>query len=261
MLKHVNLERPLVCFDLETTGVSPERDRIVEIGLVRVEPDGSRRAFRTLVNPEMPIPPQATAVHGISDADVHDAPSLAGVARELLVLLDGADLAGFNSIGFDAPLLENELRRVGVEFSLEGRRHVDAMRIFHRMEPRTLTAAYRKYCGKDLTEAHAALADVEATLEVLDAMVGRYEELGGDVGELHAISNPNEGRWVDRTRKFEWNDDGLAVFTFGKHRGKSLDEVARAWPDYLEWMLGKEFTDEVLTILREALDGKFPEKR
>lgn len=261
MLKHVNLERPLVCFDLETTGVSPERDRIVEIGLVRVEPDGTRKSYRTLVNPEMPIPPQATAVHGISDADVAGAPTLAGVARELIALFDGADLAGFNSIGYDAPLLENDLRRVGVEFSLEGRRHVDAMRIFHRMEPRTLVAAYLKYCGKDLTEAHAALADVEATLEVLDAMVERYEELPDDVAALHEISNPNEGRWVDRTRKLEWNDAGQAVFTFGKHGGKTLQEVARLAPDYLEWMLGKDFSAELLTILREALDGRFPEKK
>ncbi len=259
-MQHVNLDRPLVCFDLETTGVSVDRDRIVEIGLVRVEPDGSRRDYRTLVNPEMPIPPQASAVHGITDADVRDAPTLAAVAREVIDLFADADLAGFNSLSFDAPLLENELRRVGTEFSLSGRRHLDAMRIFHRMEPRTLVAAYQKYCGKDLTEAHAALADVEATLEVLDAMVDRYDDLSGEVDALHKLSNPNEGRFVDRSRKFEWNDDGQAVFAFGKHRGKPLAEIARQYPDYLEWMLGKDFPDEVVAILREALAGKYPEK-
>ena len=259
-MDHVTLDRPLVCFDLETTGTSTDRDRIVEIGMVRVETDGTRRDYRTLVNPEMPIPPGASAVHGITDADVREAPVLAAVAREIIDMFEDADLAGFNSVNFDTPLLENELRRVGVDFSLEGRRHLDAMRIFHRMEPRTLVAAYRKYCGKDLTEAHAALADVEATLDVLDAMVARYDELSGDVSELHKISNPNEGRWVDRSRKFEWDDDGSAVFAFGKHQGKPIAQIARQYPDYLEWMLGKDFSDEVTGILREALQGKFPEK-
>ncbi|MBU1073553.1 3'-5' exonuclease, partial [bacterium] len=191
---------------------------------------------------------------------VREAPLLAAVAREIIDMFEGADLAGFNSVGFDAPLLENELRRVGTDFSLAGRRHLDAMRIFHRMEPRTLEAAYRKYCGKDLTEAHAALADVEATLEVLDAMVARYDELSGDVTALHEVSNPDEGRWVDRSRKFEWDDDGNAVFAFGKHGGRPLAQIARQHPDYLTWMLGKDFSDEVSGILRDALQGRFPEK-
>lgn len=259
-MEHLNLTRPLVCFDLETTGTSVDRDRIVEIGLVRVEPDGSRREYRTLVNPEMPIPAGAAAVHGIHDADVRDAPRLIDVAPEITAFFEDADLAGFNSVGFDAPLLENELRRVGVDFSLQGRRHLDAMRIFHRMEPRTLVAAYAKYCGKDLTEAHAALADVQATLDVLDAMVARYDELSGDVDELHKVSNPNEGRYVDRTRKFEWDEHGRACFTFGKHGGKPLQDVAQQYPDYLEWMLGKDFSDEVAGILRKALEGEYPEK-
>jgi DNA polymerase III subunit epsilon len=260
MLKNLDLQRALVCFDLETTGTSPDRDRIVEIGLVRVEPDGARRSYRTLVNPGMPIPPPATAVHGISDDDVRDAPTLAAVAAEIVGLFEGADLCGFNSIGFDAPLLETELRRVGAALDLAGRRHLDAMRIFHAMEPRTLTAAYRKYCGKDLAGAHAALADVEATLEVLDAMVGHYDELSGDVDDLHRLSNPNEGRFVDRTRKFEWDDLGRACFTFGKHQGRPLEEIARTTPGYLSWMLGNDFSDEVRTILSDALVGRFPAK-
>lgn len=260
MLKNLDLKRALVCFDLETTGTSPDRDRIVEIGLVRVEPDGARRSFRTLVNPEMPIPAPATAVHGISDDDVRDAPVLAAVAPGIVALFEGADLCGFNSVGFDAPLLEAELRRAGTPIELAGRRHLDAMRIFHAMEPRTLTAAYRKYCGKDLTDAHAALADVEATLEVLDAMVGCYEELSGDVDDLHRVSNPNEGRFVDRTRKFEWDDEGRACFTFGKHQGRPLEEIARTTPGYLSWMLGNDFSDEVRKILSDALLGRFPTK-
>lgn len=259
-MQHLRLERPLVCFDLETTGTSVDRDRIVEIAMVRVEPSGERRSYRTLVNPGMPIPPGATAVHGITDDDVRGAPAFAEITGEVTRMLDGADLCGFNSIGFDAPLLEAELRRAGSDYTTEGRRHLDAMRIFHRMEPRTLTAAYRKYCGKDLTDAHAALADVEATLEVLDAMVARYDELTGEVDALHRLSNPNEGRYVDRTRKFEWDDSGRAVFAFGKHAGRALEDVARQTPDYLSWMLGKDFGPEVDKILREALAGRFPEK-
>ena len=259
-MHNLTLDRPLVAFDLETTGVMVERDRIVEIALVRVELDGSRRTFRSLVNPEVPIPPGATAVHGISDDDVRDAPTLAALAGEVVAFLDGADLAGFNSVRFDAPLLENELRRVGCEVSFADRRHLDAFSIFCRMEPRTLTAAYAKYCGKDLTDAHSALADVEATLEVLDAQVGLYDELPATSSELHAYCNPDEGKYVDRSRKFIWNDDGKAAFAFGKYRDMTLEQVKAENSGYLEWMLGKDFADDVVKILRDALDGRFPSR-
>ncbi len=259
-MQNLKLDRPLVAFDLETTGVHVERDRIVEIALVRVETDGSRRTFRSLVNPEVPIPPQASAVHGITDDDVRDAPVLAALAGEVVAFLDGADLAGFNSARFDAPFLENELRRVGCDVSFEGRRHLDAFRIFTRMEPRTLTAAYAKYCGKDLTDAHSALADVEATLEVLDAQIARYDEVPETSAELHAFCNPDEGKWVDRGRKFFWTDDGQAAFAFGKYKDMTLEQVKAENAGYLEWMLGKDFSDEVMQILRRALDGDFPKK-
>lgn len=260
-MKHLKLDRPLVCFDLETTGTSLERDRIVEIGLVRVEPDGTRREFRSLVNPDMPIPLPATAVHGITDEDVATAPHLENLVDEIRELLTNADLSGFNSISFDLPIMENELKRVGLEIDLQSARHLDAMRIFHKMEPRTLTAAYKKFCGTDLTDAHSALADVNATLDVLDAMVGFYEELSDDPEELHKLSNQNSGRWVDRSRKFIWNDDGQACFSFGKYRDRTLKDVVSENPGYLEWMLGKDFSDEIMTILRNALDRKFPEKK
>ena len=260
-MENLKLERPLVCFDLETTGTSIDRDRIVEIGLVRVEPDGSRRTFRTLVNPEMPIPPAASAVHGITDADVRDAPLLAAVAREILALFDGADLAGFNSVGFDAPLLEADLRRVGTTLDLAGRRHLDAMRIFHPMEPRTLTAAYRKYCGKDLVDAHAALADVEATLEVLDAMVARYEELRGDVDDLHGFCNPDEGRCVDRGRA---SSSGTTTATRSSPSASTRASPSRRSPGRspTTWSgcWATDFSDEVRTILSDALRRRFPTK-
>jgi DNA polymerase III subunit epsilon len=260
-MKHLKLDRPLVCFDLETTGVSVERDRIVEIGMVRVEPDGSRRTYRSLVNPDMPIPPQATAVHGISDEDVAGAPRLENIGDEIFAMLEGADLAGFNSISFDMPFLENELKRVGLTADLRSGRHLDAMRIFHKMEPRTLSAAYRKFIGGDLTDAHSALADVEATLDVLDAMVGHYEDLTDNPDELHKLCHQNDGCWVDRSRKFIWNDKGQACFAFGKYRDRTIKDVVAENSGYLEWMLGKDFSDEIMQILRNALEGKFPEKK
>jgi DNA polymerase-3 subunit epsilon len=261
-VRHLKLTRPLTFFDLETTGVDPDNDRIVQLALIRVEPDGARTTWETLVNPQRPIPPQATAVHGITDADVKDQPTFAGVMKRVEAMLAGSDLAGYNSIRFDGPLLQAELRRAGSELDLRGARHLDALVVFRLMEPRNLTAAYRKYCGKDLVDAHSALADTEATLEVLDAQVAFYDAVPDDVDALHALCNPDEGRFVDRGRKFVWNEDGRAVFTFGKHNGEVLDDVAadRGKRGYLEWMLGKDFNEEVKGILREALAGVFPRR-
>ncbi len=257
-MKNLRLDRPLVCFDLETTGVNVDRDRIVEIAMVRIEPDGGRRSFRTLVNPGMPIPPQASAVHGITDDDVAESPAFAQIVGEVSALFEGADLAGFNSTRFDLPLLQAELGRAGCAIDFSGRRHLDAFRIFTLMEPRTLTAAYAKYCGGELTDAHSALADVEATIAVLDAQLAHYPDLPHDPDELHRLCNPDEGRFVDGSRKFVWDEQGRAVFTFGKHRDRALEDIATEAPDYLRWMLGKDFSDEVTTILREALAGRFP---
>jgi DNA polymerase-3 subunit epsilon len=261
-MKHLRLTRPLTFFDLETTGVDPENDRIVQIALIRVEPGGARQTFETLVNPGCPIPPQATAVHGITDEEVRAQPPFAAIRGDVERLLTGSDLAGYNSIRFDAPLLMNELRRAGSELDIGGARHLDAMVIFRTMEPRNLTAAYRKYCGKDLVNAHSALADTEATLEILDAQVAFYDAVPDDVDALHVLCNPDEGRFVDRGRKFVWNDEGQAVFTFGKHQHEVLNLVASdpRKRGYLEWMLGKDFSEEVKGILREALAGVYPRK-
>lgn len=261
-MRHLKLTRPLTFFDLETTGIDVDNDRIVQLALIRVEPDGARRTFSSLVDPQRPIPPAATAVHGITDAMVKGQPTITQLRAQLEPLLTGSDLAGYNSIRFDAPLLQAELRRAGSELDLRGARHVDAMVIFKLMEPRNLAAAYRKYCDKELVGAHSALADTEAALEVLDAQVAFYEAVPADVDALHALCNPDEGRYVDRGRKFVWNEDGRAVFTFGKHNGEVLDEVAAdaRKRGYLEWMLGKDFSEEVKGILREALAGVFPRK-
>ncbi len=259
-MKNLRLENPLLCFDLETTGVDVGRDRIVQIGLIRIEPDGGRSSFESLVNPRIPIPPGATAVHGITDADVADQPTFADLLPQVTSFFAEADLAGFNSIRFDLPLLQEELRRAGSQLDLGGRRHFDAMRIFHYMEKRDLAAAMQFYCGRELTDAHSALADAGATLEVLDAQLARYQDLPRDPAELHRFCNPDEGRWVDSTRKFYWSDQGEVLFAFGKHRGRPLAEIARSRPDYLDWIATSDFGPEVKQIVAEALAGRFPRK-
>jgi len=262
-MRNLSLQRPLVAFDLETTGTDVDKDRIVQIGVIRVAPDGNRRSWNQLVNPERPIPPEASAVHGIRDADVKDQPTFAQLRGEVESWFAGADLAGYNSTRFDLPLLLNELKRAGSTLTLQGVRHFDAMSIFHQMERRDLTAAYRFYCDKELVGAHDALADVTATLDVLDAQVGRYPELDGrDLDALHRFCNPDEGRYVDRSRKLAWNDQGEAVFTFGKHSGKSLQQASLdpSGRSYMDWILGADFSDEVKAIIRDALAGRFPQR-
>ena len=261
-MQNLQLDRPLVCFDLETTGTDVLQDRIVQIALIRIEPGGSRRTFSTLVNPERPIPPAATAVHGIEDADVLTAPAFGQVLPEVLDILTGADLAGFNFIRFDLPLLEIEVERAAGRLELEGRRLLDAMTIFHRQEPRNLEAAVRFYCGRELDDAHSAVADAEASLAVLDAQLARYADLPRDADGLHAFCNQDSGRFVDRTRKLRWDDHGEAVLNFGKNQGKSLRAMAGDPEErrYLEWMLGKDFSPEVQAILRKALAGEFPRR-
>ncbi len=259
---NLKLDRPLAVFDLETTGIDPQKDRIVQIAIIRVEPDGSRRTFESLVNPEVPIPEGATAVHGIRDVDVANEPTFSQIRREVEAFLEGSDLGGFNSSRFDVPLLLAELNRSGSEEDFKDRRLIDAMAIFHRMERRDLTSAYRFYCNKELVGAHSALADTEATLAILEAQVARYEEVPAESEALHKFCNPNQDKYADRSRKLVWNDQGEAEFTFGKLKGRSLQSVVRNKSDrgYLEWMLNKDFSEEIKGILREALDGVFPRK-
>jgi DNA polymerase III subunit epsilon len=262
-MKNLKLDRPVAVFDLETTGIDTDKDRIVQIAIIRVEPDGRRTTFETLVNPEIPIPPEATKVHGIKDSDVQDKPTFSQIRREVEDYLKDAALAGFNSINFDTPLLAAELRRAESELDLNGVLQLDAMRIFHTMERRDLTSAFRFYCDKELIGAHSALADTEATLAILDAQIGRYDEVPDQIEDLHKFCNPHEGKYVDRRGKFLWNADNEAVFTFGKYKGLGLAEVCKdpRGRGYLEWMLGKDFNEEVKDILRSALDGVFPKRQ
>jgi DNA polymerase-3 subunit epsilon len=250
MFKNLRLERPLAVLDLETTGTDPQKDRIVEISVLRVEADGQSRQWTQRVNPGIPIPPEATAVHHITNADVANEPPLEKVADEVLAILDGCDLAGFNIKRFDLRLLYVELGRVGRQLSLEGRSMVDAMEIFHTYEPRDLSAAVRFYCGREHESAHTATADVQATADILDAMLARYRDLPRSVpGIYQRFSVPGA---LDANGCFH-KINGEVRFAFGKYRGQPLDVIARTKPDYLDWMLREAFLEDAKALVREAL--------
>ena len=261
-MRRLRLQRPLVVFDLETTGTDIGRDRVIEIGLVRLEPDGRRADWVRRVNPGVPIPPEATAIHGITDDDVRDAPPLEAIAEELTRLLEGADIAGYNSLGFDWPFLAAELERVGRPLDRSGPRHVDAMRIFHLKEPRDLSAALRFYCGRDHGGAHSALADASATLDILEAQIRRYEDLPDEVAGLDTFCVPGRSDRIDPEGKFVWNKDGEPTFTFGKYKGRTLKAVLAEDPSYFRFLqrddLERPFSPEVRRLAREAASGRLP---
>ena len=251
----LHLTRPLCFFDLETTGTDPGRDRIVEISMLRLEPGGTRIVRTRRVNPEVPIPPEASRVHGIRDEDVRDEPVFRQIARGILEFLGDADLAGFNVLRFDVPLLDREFRDCGLDLGLPGRRVLDAMTVFHRKEPRDLSAAVRFYLGHELDGAHGAEADVEAAAAVLEAQLGRYEDLPKDVDALDAWCRPAPAGAVDREGKFLLRD-GAVVLAFGKHQGRPLREIARRHPDYLQWLLRlPDFPADARALAEKALRG------
>jgi DNA polymerase-3 subunit epsilon len=250
----LDLERPLAFFDLETTGTDPQRDKIVEIAIVRLDPDGGREATTRRIHPERPIPAEATAVHGIRDEDVSGAPTFGQVARELLDVLQDADLAGFNVRRFDVPLLDREFRDCGLDLALVKRRIVDAMTIFHKKEPRDLTAAVRFFLDRDHAGAHGAEADVQASIEVLEAQLARYPDLPRTIEALDAYCYPVPAGAVDRGGKFVLRD-GEVVFAFGKQKGRALREVARVQRDYLEWILKQDFPEDARMLVEKALRG------
>jgi DNA polymerase III subunit epsilon len=253
------LKRPLVIFDTETTGAVPYRDRIIEIAAVRLNPDGSRERWSRRVNPEMRIPVEATAIHGITNADVENCPPFRKVADEMIRWIGDADLCGFNVHSFDLRILKAELARCGVEFPMEGRRVIDVQVIFHSREPRDLSAAVRFYLGRDHRGAHGAEADAEATLDVLLAQLERYTDLDRTAPGLEAASSRPSSRWVDPDRKLEWRD-GQACLTFGKYAGRSLQEVMKLDLLYVDWILERDFPDALKAIIAEAKSGRFPQQ-
>ncbi len=247
----LNLSKPICFFDLETTGTNIATDRIVELAILKVFPNGNKESKTWLVNPGVPIPEEASAIHGITDEKVAGEPTFRELAREVYQMIQGCDLAGFNSNRFDIPLLAEELLRAGVDFDMKNAVFVDVQTIFHKMEKRTLAAAYQFYCGKELTDAHSATADTQATYEVLLSQLDRYPELTNNVQELAAFSTHNDT--VDFAGFIRRDENGEEVFGFGKHKGRSVHEVLEQEPGYFGWMLNADFplyTKKVLTQIK-----------
>ena len=236
----LNLKNPIVFFDLETTGVNINTDRIVEICYLKVHPNGNEESKTLRINPEMHIPEESSAIHGIYDADVADCPTFRMVAKNIARDIEGCDLAGFNSNRFDIPLLAEEFLRADVDIDMTKRKFVDVQVIFHKMEQRTLSAAYKFYCGRTLEDAHTAEADTRATYEVLMAQLDRYPELQNDMAFLAEISSYN--RNVDFAGRMVYDDKGVEVFNFGKYKGESVSEVLKRDPGYYSWILNSDFT-------------------
>lgn len=245
----LNLKNPIIIFDIEATGVDVAKDRIVEISIIKRYPNGDEDVKTRRVNPGIPIPPEVTAIHGISDADIADCPSFKEIAKSLAVFIEGCDIVGYNSIKYDVPMLAEEFLRAGVEIDLRKRKLIDVQNIFHRMEQRTLVAAYKFYCGKDLTNAHSAEADTRATYEVLKAQLDRYPELENDMTFLSEFSTRT--RNVDYAGRIVYNDKDEPVFNFGKHKGRRVVDVLRDEASYYSWMMNGDFTLDTKRVLTE----------
>jgi DNA polymerase-3 subunit epsilon len=262
----LELDRDIVFLDFEATGTDPARDRIVSLAMIRVSPNGSRRSLEEYVNPEMPIPPEAIAIHHITDAMVRDKPRFRDVAGKVQEFLTNADIGGFGVMRYDVPLLTAEFRRAGVWFDPSDRRIVDALTVYHRMEPRNLTAAYRFYCGKSLEVAHDAMADTQDALEVFFAQVDHYQgksdrpDLPKDIAGLSEFCAAGDPKNVDSRGKFVWRY-GSVAFNFGKYQTKMLEDVLRSDRSYVEWLaFSSNSGDEVSDICRQALEGRIPKK-
>ena len=248
----LQLNRPIAFIDLETTGVSLSSDRIVEIAIIKVLPDNSRQVKRKLINPQIPIPKSSTDIHGITDEMVKDAPTFKQAGNEIKQYLENCDLGGYNSNRFDIPILMEEFLRAGMEVDLSNRRMIDVQHIFYTMEPRTLTAAYKFYCQKELINAHSAEADVEATIDVFLSQVDRYKNLGNSVDSI--LGTIGEDKIVDYARRFCFDDKGVEVFNFGKFKGRAVTEVLKSEPQYYDWMMKGDFPLHTKQKLTEILN-------
>lgn len=245
----LNIKNPIVFFDLETTGLNIVTDRIIEISYLKVWPNGKEESKTRRINPEMPIPAISTAVHGITDADVAASPTFKEVAKTIAADFKGCDLAGYNSSRFDVPLLVEEMLRAGVDFDISRRKQIDVQTIFHKMEQRTLSAAYRFYCEKELDNAHSAEADTRATYEVLKSQLDRYSNLPNDMGELAEFTTYNNN--IDLAGRIIKDEQGSAVFNFGKHKGKLVFDVFATDFGFYDWMQKGEFTLNTKKVLTE----------
>ncbi|MDR1056168.1 MAG: 3'-5' exonuclease [Prevotellaceae bacterium] len=250
----LSIKNPIIVFDLETTGVDVSKDRIVEISIIKVHTNGNEEVKTRRINPEIPISSQSTAIHGITDDDVKDCPTFKEVAKSLAQFIEDCDIVGYNSIKFDVPVLVEEFLRAGVEIDLRKRKMIDVQNIFHRMEQRTLSAAYKFYCDKELENAHSAEADTFATYKILQAQLDRYPDLQNDVNYLSEFSART--RNLDYAGRIVLNDKDEPVFNFGKHKGKPVKEVLTHEATYYSWMMNGDFTldtKRVLTKIRLSM--------
>ena len=255
----LKVNRPIVFFDIEATGVNVMRDRIVEICVIKIGPDGERTVKTRLINPGIPIPEEAIAIHGITNEDVKNEPSFMQVSKSFFQFLEDCDLAGYNLIKFDIPMLTEEFKRTGLTFSVKDRKVVDIQRIFHKREPRDLSAAVKFYCNRDHVNAHGSEADTIATIDVLEGQLEKYEDLPTTVDELDEYCNPHDPNFVDRNGKLRWHNDEV-VIGFGQKAGQSLRVLADHDGGYLKWILRGDFDEYVKEIVRDALIGRFLQK-
>ena len=258
-MNDLKLERPLICFDLETTGVSVVNDRIVEISVIKIFPDGKRQTTTRRVNPQMPIPAGASEIHGIYDKDVENEPTFELIAQNLLTYFKDCDLAGYNLIRFDIPVLIAEFKRCDLVFSAENRHVIDAFNIFCKKFPRNLESAYKFFCNKTIENAHSAEADTLATLEVLEGQLKMYPDLPRDVAGLDKFSDMTDPNSIDKSNRFKWQGEQVIV-NFGKNAGTTLRATCVDNPGFLQWIIKADFPEDVKKIASNALRGIFPEK-
>jgi DNA polymerase-3 subunit epsilon len=256
MLK-LKLERPLAVFDIESTGINRKADRIIDLAIVKILPKGNTEEHTFRFDPEMPIPPEATAIHGIRNEDVKGCPTFKQLAGEIFHILQDCDLGGYNVLGFDIPMLCEEFTRAGYTFVTDGRRVFDAQRVFHKREPRDLTAALKFYCSEMHLGAHGALEDVLATIRVMEGQYQRYSDLPCDLDALDAYCNPRDPSWVDRSGRLKWQC-GEVVVNFGKKQGQKVRDIIRDEPSFIQWMLKNDFPKDTKEILQNALKGTYP---
>lgn len=257
-MSELKLDRPLAFFDIEATGISPRADRIIDLAIVTLNPDGTRVTNTFRVNPEMHIPEDSTRIHGITDEDVEGSPTFREIAAEINSVLEGCDLGGYNIVRFDIPMLVEEFTRAGIKFEVDSRRLIDAQRIFHQKEPRDLSAALSFYCGETHMGAHGAEADVLATINVLEGQFTKYPDLPGEMDALHDFCNPRDPSWVDSQGRLKWSGGEVAL-NFGKKKGQLLRRIVEEDQGFIKWMLRSDFPADTRQIVQDAMHGIWPD--
>lgn len=257
IMTKLQLTKPVAFIDVETTGLNTQQDRIVDICITKVNPDGNEESLGFLINPGMSIPIESTQIHGITNADVDEKPTFQDLASRIFNFIQDCDIGGFGISKFDLLVLESEFKRAGINYSREGKQIIDVQNIYHKLEPRDLNAAYVRYCGRPLENAHRAHIDVRATIDVLESQLEQNGTLPRDMIGLNEFCNPKDPTWIDDDGKFAWFK-GEAIINFGVHKGKTLEFMYKNEPGYLQWIINKDFSLKVKNMAEDALKGKFP---